>query len=200
MFEGDIPRPIALVGIAAISSNRVLGNKGKIPWHLPAELRHFRKTTVDHPLIMGRATFDSIDRKPLDRRQIVVLSRQPPDGPPAAGVLLTSSIRSALTHVSAISDRAFVAGGAQIFAALLPYIGEFILTTVHQPFDGDTFLPEFEHDFLEVQSVTVEDRIDFTISCLQRPSWRRITLLKDGTINRCMEPLLPADVPAQPIT
>ena len=131
--------------IMAVSENRVIGRCGELPWHLPADLRHFKRLTVGHTLVMGRRTFESIGR-PLPKRRSVVLSRHSAFSAP--GVSVARDLEQALTVAARLEREAvgeggevFVIGGAAVFAAALPRAERIYLTLVHADVEGDVFLP-----------------------------------------------------------
>jgi dihydrofolate reductase len=130
-----------MIAIAAMARNRAIGHEGRIPWHLPADLKFFKRTTLGHVIVMGRKTFDSLGR-PLPGRENVVLSRHPLDVP---GVRRAAS----LDEIAEPADgrKLFVIGGAEIYRTLLPRCDEVLLTVVNLTPQADTFLPEFEADF-----------------------------------------------------
>lgn len=125
-----------------MASNRVIGRDGKLPWHLPEDLKFFKRTTLGHPILMGRKTFDSIGR-PLPGRKNIVLSRTMP---PREGVEIIHDI-SELPGVCDGAEKVFLIGGAQLFAELLPQCDELFLTWIEAPHEGDVLLPPFEHLF-----------------------------------------------------
>jgi dihydrofolate reductase len=125
-----------------MASNRVIGRDGTLPWHLPEDLKFFKRTTLDHPILMGRKTFDSLPGI-LPRRRHIVLSRTLTEAPQGAELISSLDELSALD----IQGDIFVIGGAQIFEALLPRCSELYLTYIYQAHEGDTFLPPFEDNF-----------------------------------------------------
>jgi dihydrofolate reductase len=131
-----------LTAIVAMSKNRVIGRAGTLPWHYSEDLKFFKRTTLGHPILMGRATFDSIG-KPLPGRQNIVLSRTMA---PREGVTV---IRDVSELAAACPDVAevFVIGGARVFEELLPRCDGFYLTFIDKDYDGDVLLPPFEHLF-----------------------------------------------------
>lgn len=127
-----------MVLIAAVAENGVIGNNGGIPWHLPEDFAHFKATTLGHTLVMGRATYESIGR-PLPGRRTVVLTRDP--GWHADGVTVARDLATALTD---LTGEVYVAGGAQVYAAALPFADAQVLSEVHLSPEGDTFYPELD--------------------------------------------------------
>jgi dihydrofolate reductase len=129
--------------IAAMGSNRVIGNGNRLPWHLPADLRRFKALTVGHTLIMGRRTYDSIGR-PLPWRKIVVITRQPDWH--REGVEVVHSLDEALQSVrrDGTDDEVFIAGGGEIFEQALPVAERIYLTRIEAPFPGDAHFPQLD--------------------------------------------------------
>lgn len=129
-----------LVLIAAVARNGVIGKDGGMPWHLPADLQHFKRLTLGHPVLMGRRTWESLGR-PLPGRRNIVISRQPDWQ--AEGAEHADSLHAALQRVS--SDAlAFIIGGAQLYAQALPLADGLELTEIDQDFDGDTRFPDWD--------------------------------------------------------
>lgn len=127
--------------IVAMACNRVIGNRGAIPWHLPQDLRFFKRTTLGHAVVMGRKTYDSIGR-PLPGRQNFVLTNGP-EIPEATTLRTLEEVPRTLPG----GVEVFVIGGATLYAALLPECDELLVTLVDGEPEGDTFFPEFEEDF-----------------------------------------------------
>ena len=126
-----------IVIVVARADNGVIGNRGTLPWHIPADLKHFKAVTMGTPMIMGRRTFESLPRL-LPGRRHIVLTRAP--GWLADGVEVASSIEAAL---SAARDAPMVSviGGAQIFALFMRDADRIELTEVHAAYEGDTVMP-----------------------------------------------------------
>ncbi len=139
-----------IIIIAAMARNRVIGRDNKMPWHIPEELRLFKKTTFGHPLIMGRKTFESFPA-PLPGRRHLVLSRnkdyQPKGGEYAA------SLSDALQKCGQV-EKVFIIGGAQIFKQALTVATTITLTLLEFEVEGDVIFPEFSGEGL-----VEEDRI-----------------------------------------
>ena len=126
--------------IAAVAKNGVIGADGKLPWHLPEDLKHFKSLTLGHPVIMGRRTWESFG-KPLPGRENIVVSRKAGFEAPGASVAATLEAAVALcTGEAAV----FVIGGAEIYAAALPLADGIVLTEIQQDYEGDTRFPAWD--------------------------------------------------------
>ncbi len=128
--------------IVATGTAGVIGNEGSIPWHLPADLAHFKKTTMGSPIIMGRRTFDSIG-KPLPGRRNLVLSRDPDSLPEVMEGFQTAQ---AALEACVDEEEVFVIGGSEIYALFLPLAQRIHRTEVEGDFEGDTFFPQLDPD------------------------------------------------------
>ena len=139
--------------IAAMSENRVIGNQGKIPWHLPEDFRWFKHKTMGGTLIMGRKTFESIG-KPLPGRKTLVITHQtaPYDAPDCCDL---ASLDEALTR---LPQPYWVCGGGQIYTVLLPKCAYLYLTHVKSIYEGDAAFPNFEDTFALEQTIHENDR------------------------------------------
>ena len=120
--------------VVAASENGIIGKDNRLPWHMPADLKHFKKLTTGHTVVMGRKTFESIG-KALPQRRNIVVTRQP--GYAAEGCTVVHSLREAL---AIDADDLFVIGGAAIYEQALPDAGRIYLTRIHENFEGDTYL------------------------------------------------------------
>jgi dihydrofolate reductase len=123
--------------VLAMTRNRVIGRDNGLPWRLPADLKHFKATTLGKPILMGRKTFDSIG-KPLPGRVNIVLTRDRSWS--AEGLAVVHSVEEALTHVSGVDELACI-GGAEIFDLLMPLTTRIYLTRIDADIPGDTFFP-----------------------------------------------------------
>jgi len=124
--------------VAAMARNRVIGRDGGMPWHLPADLKHFKAVTMGSPIVMGRRTFESIGR-PLPGRTNVVISRSGLELPD--GVLLAASLDEAIDRAGAA--RVMVIGGGQIYSEALDRADRLELTLIDAVITGDTVFPEW---------------------------------------------------------
>lgn len=135
--------------VAALSLNGVIGDSGRLPWHIPSDLRRLRALTWGHPIIMGRKTFESLG-KPLPGRTNIVVTRQL--GYQASKTIVTHSLDQAIAKAREIEDKEiFILGGAQIYALAMPLVDRLYLTIVQIETPGDAFFPPYE-DFTAVLS------------------------------------------------
>ena len=126
--------------VAAVAQNGVIGKDGGLPWQLPEDLRHFKRLTLGHPIIMGRRTWQSLG-KPLPGRENIVVTRRA--GYDAPGAAVASSLEAAL-GLCAGEPVAFVIGGSGLFAESLPIAAGLVLTEIQRDFPGDTWFPEYD--------------------------------------------------------
>jgi len=132
--------PVSL--IVAVSDNGVIGRDGGLPWRLPRDLRHFKRTTMGHHLIVGRRTWEEVGM-PLPGRTMVVVTRDPSFR--AAGATVVHSLDAALAAARG-DDEPFIGGGAHIYREALAraLVDRLYLTRVHAAVEGDTFFPELD--------------------------------------------------------
>jgi dihydrofolate reductase len=126
--------------VAAVAANGVIGAGGRLPWHLPEDLKHFRSLTLGHPVIMGRRTWESLG-KPLPGRENIVVTRSP--GYEAPGAHVAASLDAALAFCAG-EAAAFVIGGWGLYAAALPLAHGLVLTEIHRDYEGDVRFPDFD--------------------------------------------------------
>jgi len=138
--------------IAAMGKNRVIGFNNKMPWHLPADLQWFKKTTFGSPIIMGRKTYDSIGF-PLPGRLNIILSRN--KDLKIKGCSVVNSMDAALKLAREVDkDEVFITGGAHLYNKFLVDANRLYLTLIDETFDGDTFFPDYtQYEWEEVAKV-----------------------------------------------
>lgn len=155
---------VQLTAVVAMTADRVIGKGGTLPWHLPEDLKFFKRTTSGHPIVMGRKTYESIGR-PLPKRRNIVLTRD--RGWSAEGVEVIHSPEE-LRDLPELDGRVFVIGGAEIYRAFTPLLDDWLVSHVDGAYDGDTRLAPFEAEF--PHSETVEIFPEFEVR-----RWSRIT-------------------------
>lgn len=131
--------------IVAASENNVIGRDNQLPWHLPADLKYFKQTTIGKPIIMGRKTFESVGR-PLPGRPNIVITRQADYS--REGIIVTGSLQAALEAARTFdTPEVFITGGSEIFTQALPLLVQRVyLTRVHADVEGDSFFPELAQE------------------------------------------------------
>ena len=130
--------------VAALARNRVIGAGNRMPWHLPEDLRRFKRLTMGAPVIMGRKTYESIleqTGRPLPGRRNIVVTRQP--GARWDGCEVAGSLDAALAAAHAAPE-VFVIGGAELYRLALPRADRLYLTLLDAEYPGDTLFPEFD--------------------------------------------------------
>ena len=132
--------------IVAMAKNRVIGRKNQLPWHLPEDLKYFKRVTMGKPIVMGRKTYESIGR-PLPGRLNVVLTRDAKWQ--TEGVVSAQTIDAAFSVAIAEAkskekDEVMVIGGDQVYALCLPLVDRLYVTQVHAEVDGDAYFPEVD--------------------------------------------------------
>lgn len=142
--------------VVAMTRQRVIGRKGRLPWHLPADLRLFRELTTGQTVIMGRETFVSIGR-PLPNRRNLVVSRTLPATP---GVEICRSFHEALQMAAADGTKTFVIGGEEIYRQALPIAAAMVVSWVREDHAGDTYFPDV--DFAAWSAEKIEEYPEFT--------------------------------------
>jgi len=133
--------------IAALARNRVIGIENGLPWRLPEDLAHFKALTLNHPILMGRKTFESLGR-PLPGRTNIVITRNADYQP--VGCVVADSIPGAIA-LCADADEVFFIGGAELYAQAIPLADRLYLTEVDIEAEGDAWFPDYDHSaFREV--------------------------------------------------
>lgn len=162
MSEDTRPR---LALIVAMARNRVIGKDGTLPWHVPEDLRHFKRTTKDHAVIMGRRTHESIGHPLVKRRNIVVTRNESASFP---GCETASSLDEAIAKARSSDDCPFVIGGASLYEEALPSATELHITAIDRDVDGDTYFPAYELSDFELADSRAGEDADVTFLVYQR--------------------------------
>lgn len=132
--------------LVAMARNRVIGQNNKLPWHLPADLKHFKSLTMGKTIVMGRKTYESIGR-PLPGRTNIIITRQTSYQVP--GAIVVNSVEDALLvceKTGTADSEHFMIGGEELFRQTLEICQRIYITEIQQDFKGDTFFPEFDPD------------------------------------------------------
>lgn len=130
--------------LVAMAKNRVIGRNNKLPWHLPADLKHFKFLTMGQTIVMGRKTYESIG-KPLPGRANIIITRQA--GYEVPGATVVNSIDDALRmceKVRSINGENFIIGGEELYRQTLKICQRIYITEIQRDFEGDVFFPEFD--------------------------------------------------------
>lgn len=157
--------------VAAVAANGIIGAEGGLPWHLPADFAHFKHVTLGHPMIMGRATYESIGR-PLPGRTSIVVTRNPDWS--ADGVEVAPSLALAVERAAELDDDIFIIGGAQVYAEALgsDSVDLMVITRVHASPDGDTRFPALDWErwrpVVSIPHPAENDRPGFEIVTYER--------------------------------
>lgn len=150
-----MPHRPCLALIVAMSENGVIGHHNRLPWHLPADLRHFKRLTIGKPVIMGRKTYESIG-KPLPERTNIIITHD--NHFQATSCVVVNSIEAALKAATLTnSEEIFIIGGAALYKQMLPLIQRIYLTMIHHIFAGDAYFPELNStEWEEKERITHE--------------------------------------------
>ena len=156
--------------IFATARNGVIGRDNALPWHLPEDMAHFKRTTMGCPVIMGRKTWDSLPARfrPLPGRINVVVTRQA--GWSETGAQPSSSLREALSFCEQFAD-VWVIGGAELYAQTLPLADTAVVTEIDADFEGDAFAPQFGAQWQETtrESHTSVNGLNFSFVTYRNP-------------------------------
>jgi dihydrofolate reductase len=138
--------------IVAIAENYAIGKNNDLLWHIPEDLKRFKRLTTGHTVIMGKKTYESLPRRPLPNRVNIVITDDTNDL--FDQCVMAFSIEDALKKMNP-SDENFIIGGASVYNQFLPFSDRLYITWVYKSFDGDVFFPEI--DFSEWSLVSSED-------------------------------------------
>ncbi|PKK38916.1 Dihydrofolate reductase [Clostridiaceae bacterium JG1575] len=142
--------------IVAASENNVIGRDGTLIWHLPSDLKRFKKLTMGKPMIMGRKTFQSLPGV-LPGREHIVLTQNKQFNSPNEKVRVIHSLGEIEPFMASPSE-SFIIGGGELFRQILPYVDKIYLTRIHKSFEGDTFFPELSlEEFKPLEETEVMD-------------------------------------------
>jgi dihydrofolate reductase len=149
--------------VVAMSSNSLIGRDGDLPWHLSADLQHFKSITMGKPVVMGRLTYESIGR-PLPGRENIVLTRDIEYK--AEGCTIVHDLEQ-ITSRCSYTEEIMIIGGAQLYIETIPLANKLFITEVHAELDGDIFFPDFDRKQwreIERQHFDADEKNDFDYS------------------------------------
>ena len=159
-MQSELTKKLKVTLIAAIDENRVLGKDNQLIWHLPDDLKRFKRLTTGHAIIMGRKTFESLP-KALPNRQNIVVTRNPNYS--SEGITVCHSIEAAIEYAKD-DEQPFIIGGAQIYEQGLKFASIIEVTKIHTQFEGDVFFPKIDYkEWSEVKRQIME-HTDFDYS------------------------------------
>lgn len=141
-----------------MAQNRVIGNNNDLIWHLPNDLKRFKRLTLGYPMVMGSKTFASLGGKPLPKRTNIVVTRNKTYSAP--GALVSHSLVDAVQRAKEESETVFIAGGGNIYRQALDIADVMELTIIHRNFNGDTTFPEWTNEWVEVAREDIHDDPD----------------------------------------
>jgi dihydrofolate reductase len=149
-----------------MAANRVIGDKGLIPWKIPGEQKMFKRITMGHAVIMGRKTYESLGR-PLPGRTNIVITRQ--RDYQATGCIIVGSLNDALAACPQAENEAFICGGGQLYHESLPIADRIYLTVIPKQISGDTYFPEIdETDFRVVKKEHIDGVVPYDFFVYER--------------------------------
>ena len=163
-----------VIGIWAQTKNGVIGKDQVMPWHLPAELQHFKQTTTGHAILMGRVTYEGLNKRVLPNRTNIILSRDDKYDVENEKVLLKTSVEDVLDWYRNQDQSLFIIGGEKVIRLFEPYLEELYQTVIDAQLEGDTYFPEeFDLSIFETvssKSYTKDEKnpYDFTIQYRKR--------------------------------
>lgn len=134
---------LRLTAIVAMTPDRVIGRDGGLPWHIPEDLAFFKRTTLGHPIVMGRKTYESIGH-PLPKRRNIVLTRDKSWSAEGVEVIHRPG---ELEQLPKLEGRVFIIGGSEVYAAFLPKLEDLLVSHLFENYVGDTRFPDFKAEF-----------------------------------------------------
>ncbi|MHA4906702.1 dihydrofolate reductase [Streptococcus constellatus] len=163
-----------IVAIWAQDKDGLIGRDNRLPWHLPADLKHFKETTTGQVILMGRMTFDGMNRRVLPNRTTIILTRDKSYQVENEHVLIFHDVTSVLKWYEMQEKELYIIGGGQIFSAFGPFVDELVMTRIHASLQGDTYFPK-EFDMTKFQECSRQfyakdekNEYDFTVTTFQR--------------------------------
>lgn len=141
-----------LAAIWAQDKTGLIGKEGKLPWHIPNDLKFFKQMTENNTIVMGRKTFEGMGSRPLPNRQTIILTNNQDYQP--EGVIVLHDIESIMQYEAEHDGITFVAGGSLVYSELLPYCKVLYRTVIDHEFEGDAYFPKVDWDEWHLVSVS----------------------------------------------
>jgi len=130
--------------IVAINNKNVIGENNKLPWHCPEDLKFFKETTMHQTLICGRKTYESLNKRPLPNRRMIVVTRNTSYDTQHDDVLVANSLDEAISFAKDTGNDIFIIGGATIYEQAIPMVDKMYITVINNDVDGDAYFPVFD--------------------------------------------------------
>ena len=143
-----------IIAIWAQDKSGIIGKNNCLPWHLPKDLKHFKETTLNQAILMGRVTFEGMNKRLLPDRETLILTTQ--SDYQVDGATVVTGVEEVLTWYKAQDKNLYVVGGSQIYKLFEPYVDKLIITQIQADVDGDTYFPR-DFDFSKFLLVSSED-------------------------------------------
>jgi len=134
----------------AQDKNTLIGKDQKMPWHLPNDLQFFKEKTLHSNVVMGRKTFEGLNKKPLPNRVNIVLTSDTSYDSGNEDVIVLHSLQEVLDYAKASDKKTNIIGGATVYKEFQPYINEIYVTKIDHAFEGDTYFPEWDYENYEL--------------------------------------------------
>ena len=150
--------------IVAIAENSAIGKNNDLLWHIPEDMKRFKRITSGHPVIMGKRTYESLPRRPLPNRRNIVITDMPEEQ--IEGCEMAYSVADVLLKCNRHEEN-FIIGGASVYKQFLPYADRLYLTRIHKSFDGDVFFPDIDYslwNLISKEKFQPDDVNDFAYS------------------------------------
>lgn len=156
-----------IIAIWAQDRSGIIGKSNRLPWHLSKDLEHFKETTLNQVILMGRITFEGMNKRLLPNREILILTSQ--SNYPVDAITVVRSVEEVLTWYTNQDKTLYIVGGSKVYKLFEPYVDELIVTQVQAEVEGDTYFPkDFDLSMFSLVSSEVyekdkQNKFDFTI-------------------------------------
>ena len=146
-----------IVAIWAQDTKGIIGRANHLPWYLPKDLKHFKETTLNQAILMGRVTFEGMDKRLLPNRETLILTTQ--SDYQVDGATVVTNMEAVLNWYKRQDKTLYIVGGSQVYKLFEPYVDKLIITQVQADVDGDTYFPrDFDYSKFSLTSSTVYEK------------------------------------------